>query len=637
MLQSIRKGARSWLGIVLALILIPPFAIVGVEYIFRDGFSRAEAVITVGEQEVLGREYERVFRQQMDQLRRRTGRVVDYRVAKSYGLVDLVANSLVAQALYRQATRDEGILIGDAVVRQAVRNLDGFKGVDGQFDPTIYQNQLQNAQMTEQQFLDLQRSAIAAQYLVQSITGVESAPASMVDAVDKYRNEKRGAEFFTLRASSITDLPKPTEKQLAAFHDKNKAKYTQPSNRTVTILYVKPEDVFDRIAVKDSEIQARYQKDAAKYTKAEKRALRQLVFTKQEDAQKAYDAMVGGKTFDTVAKDIVKRKPLSLGTVTAAELPLKEISTAAFAAKKGEVTKPIKTALGWHIVVVDKIEPKSVTPLSEVKADIERAIKKKRSGKILDQLREDADDGLGADLTLAKIAEQLKKKARAIPAIDSRGRDADGKAIKGLPTDESFLRQVFSQKTGRDDREVIELKEGAFFIVEVNKVTPSRVVPLKDIKDKVTADWEKDARIRALKVKAEDLVKKIKGGVKIKEVAEEADATLKASSPLARYGATGDSEVSSALRDALFKAAKPGDVVAQPGVGGYSVAVLTSVKIGGDAKAQRTAIANALRRAIGQELLSQYDTMLRKRYPVKIDRTGIDRLFSRQGQRQQGT
>ncbi len=636
MLQSIRKGARSWLGIVLAMILIPPFAIVGVEYIFRDGFSRAEAVITVGEQKILGRDYERVFRHAMDSLRQNTGRVVDYRVAKSYGLVGSVANSLVTQALYQQATRDEGILIGDAVVREAVRNLDSFKGIDGRFDATIYENYLQNAQMTEQEFLDLQRSTIATQYLIQSVTGVEAASLSMVDAANRYRNEKRQAVFFTIRADSVKDLQKPSKKQLAAFHDKNNAKYTRPANRTVTFLHVKPEDVFDRITVKESEIQAVYQRDIARYTTPEKRTLRQLLFAKEEDAKKAYAAMIGGKTFDTVATDVVKRKPLNLGAVSAAELPLEELATAAFAVGQGEVTKPIKTVLGWHIVVVDKIEPGSVTPLLSVKKTIERTIKRKRSGKILDQLREDADDGLGADLTMARIAEQLKQRARTIPAIDARGRDAANKTVDGIPADGSFLRQVFSQETGREDREVIELKEGAFFIVEVKKMTPSRVMPLEDIKNEVMADWERDARIKALKVKADALVKRIRSGATIKEVARESEAGLMTSSPLTRYGATGDSKVSGALRDALFKAAKTGSVVAETGVDGYSIAVLTGIRIGGDAKAQRQAVSASLRQSLGQELLSQYQAMLRKRYPVKIERTEIDRLFSREGQGQQG-
>lgn len=638
MLQGIRRGARSWLGIVLAFILIPPFAIVGVEYIFRDGFSRAEPVITVGDSQVLGREYEQVFRRQLDDLRRRSGRTIDYRTAKSMGVVDIVANSLVTQALYRQATKDQGILIGDAVIREAVRGLNVFKGVDGKFDPALYERALQNAQMTEQQFIESQRSAIASQYLVQSISRVNAAPDVLVDAVDKYRNEKRKADFFTIRASTVTDLPKPTEKQLEAFHKKNAARYTQPASRTVSAIIVNPEDVFDRIKVTDAEIKGAYDRNRSAYIKAEKRKLRQLVFTSEDDAKKAYAAMVGGKTFDTVANDVVKRKPLDLGTVTAKELPLPALAKAAFSVKEGEVAAPVKSPLGWHLIIVDKIDAQKVTPLKDVKAEIERTLKRKRSGKILDQLREDADDALGADLKLAKVAEQLKLKLHKFPSIDVRGRDAEGKPIKGLPADPRFLQLVFKQKIN-DYKEVTELKAGAFFIIQVDKISPSRLRPLKEIRKRVVDDWTAAARVAALKVRADALAAKIKAGKTIKEIAAEADVSLKGSSALNRYGPTGDSEVSGALRDALFKA-KKGAVVGTPGVGGYSLAVLTDVEIGGaDAAKQRTAIADTLKRSMGQELLSQYDAMLRSKYPVKIDRQGIDRLFSReaQGQRRQGS
>ena len=637
MLQDIRRGARSWLGIVLACILIPPFAIVGVEYVFRDGFSRAEAVITVGQQEVLGREFERAFRQRLDALNRRSGASVDYRTAKSMGVVDLVAESFVGDALYRQATRDAGILVGDPVVREAVRGMEAFKGVDGKFDPQLYRRGLETAQMSEPEFLDAQRTEIAAQYLSQGIAGLETAPSAIVDTIDRFRNEKRRATFFTLRASSVIELPKPSAAQLAEFYDRHKTRYTQPANRTVSALIVLPEDVFDRIPVADSEIEAAYQQDKSNYTTPEKRTLRQLLFTTRADAGQVAMAMAGGRSFDTAAKEVVKQEPLSLGTVTAAELPIPELAQAAFAPKQGEIAEPVKTALGWHVIMVDKVEPAQVTPLETARADIEEAIKRRRAGGILDRLREDADDGLGADLPLDKIAGQVGVKLLRIPAIDSAGRNAAGAAIGGLPDDARFLQRIFEQDVGRDDRDVIERKDGAFFIVQVDRITPSRIVPLKNIEQRVTADWTADARTDALKIRADALVQQIRAGAGIETVAKRAGASIKNSSPLNRYGATGDPDVSGQLRDALFRAPATGAAVAGPGITGYSVAVLAAVENGGDAAQNRRSILDSVKASIGRELLAQYGAMLRRTYRVTIDRDGIDRLFSRAAQRQQGS
>ncbi len=637
MLQNIRKGARSWLGIVLACILIPPFAIVGVEYVFRDGFSRAEAVITVGQQEVLGREYERAFRRQLDTLNRRSGGSVDYRTAKSMGVVDMVAESFVGDALFRQATRDQGIVVGDPVVREAVRTMRAFQGVDGKFDPQLYRRGLESAQMSEPEFLDSQRTEIAAQYLVESIAGLETAPAAIVDTIDRFRNEKRRAAFFTLRASSVTDLPRPDAAQLADFHARHKERYRRPANRSVSTLIVMTADVFDRIPVDAGEIEAAYRRDREKYTEPEKRTLRQLLFTTEADAGRVAMAMAGGRSFDTVASEVVEQKPLSLGTVTAADLPLPELADAAFAARQGEIAEPVKSALGWHVIVVDKVVPARTTPLKEVKADIEEAIKRNRAGDILDRLREDADDGLGADLSLDKIASQIGMKLQRIPAIDARGRNASGKEIEGLPDDPRFLQRIFEQDIGRDDRDVVERKDGSFFIVQVDKISPSRIVPLEDAKRRVAADWTADARTGALKAKADRLLEQLRAGAGIEAVAKRAGVGLKNSSPLNRYGSTGDSGVSGQLRDALFKAARKGAAVAGPGVSGYSVGVLTVIDSGGDAKQKRQTVLDSVKASIGQELLAQYGAMLRLKYPVRIDREGIDSLFSRAAQRQQGS
>ena len=636
MLQDIRKGARSWLGIVLACILIPPFAIVGVEYVFRDGFSRAEAVIEVGEQEVLGREFQRAFRERLDALNRRSGASVDYRTAKTMGVVDIVADGFVREALYRQATRDAGIMVGDPVVREAVRTMEAFRGVDGKFDAQLYRRGLESAQMSEPEFLDSQRTEIAAQYLIQGIAGIEAAPAAIVDTIDRYRNERRRATFFILRDSSITGLPAPDKAQLAEFYDKHKARYTLPPNRAVSALIVLPEDVFGRIPVADSEILAAYQRDKAKYTTPERRTLRQLLFTSEEDARKVAAAMAGGRSFDTVAKEVVKQEPLSLGTVAADGLPIPELAGAAFARRAGEITEPVRTPLGWHILIVDKVEPAKVTPLEKVRADIEEAIKRKRAGAILDGLREEADDGLGADLPLDRIAEQVGVKLQRIPAIDSSGRDATGKTIGGLPDDPRFLQRIFEQDVGRDDRDVLDRKDGAFFIVEVDRIAPSRTPALEEVEERVAKNWAADARTRALKTRADALAQRIRAGAGIEEVAKAAGAGIKNSAPLNRYGATGDPDVSGGLRDALFEAGATGAAVARPGVNGYSVAVLAAIKTGGDAQENRRAVLDGVKAEIGQELLTQYSAMLRRIYPVRIDRNGIDRLFSRAAQREQG-
>ena len=635
MLQNIRKGARSWLGIVLAFILIPPFAIVGVEYVFRDGFSRAEAVITVGQQEILGREYERAFRRQMEALNRRTGGGIDYRAAKSLGVVDTVAEQFVSEALFRQATRDQGILIGDPVVREAVRVMSAFKGVDGRFDAALYRRWLDNERMSEPEFLDSQRATLAAQYLVRSVTGLEGAPAAIVDTIDRFRNQRRRATFFTLRASSVADLPQPTARELKRFHAENKARYRQPASRAVSALIVEPEDVFDRIPVEESEIRAAYDRNRSAYAQAERRTLRQLVFATEAEAGKLVGAMAGGRTFDAAAKEIAGQKPVSLGTVTAAELPIPAVAKAAFAAGQGEIGAPVKTALGWHVIAVDRIEPAVVKPFDAVKGDIEEAIKRKRAGDILDRLREDADDGLGADLPLDRIAAQIGLKTQRIPAIDSAGRGPAGKAIGGLPDDPRFLQRIFEQETGRDDRDVIAGRDGGFFIVQVDRISPARTLPLKDVTKRVAADWMAAARTRALKARADRLAERIGSGAGIAEIAKEAGATLKKSAPLNRYGAAGDPGVSGELRDALFAAAKTGTAVAATGRDGYSVAVLTATEKGsGDG---RKKVLDTVKGAIGLELLDQYGAMLRRKYPVAVDRDGIDRLFSRAAQRQQGS
>ena len=248
MLQDIRRGARSWLGIVLACILIPPFAIVGVEYVFRDGFNRAEAVITVGQQEVLGREYERAFRQRLDALNRRSGASVDYRTAKSMGVVDIVAESFVSEA---------PVPAGDPRRRHPGRRSGGPGSRAGDGCVQGRGRQVRSAALPARPRIRAdERAGISRRATDRTPPRAISSPrasvasrpppAAIVDTIDRYRNEKRRAHLLH-PARQFGDGTAEADGGPACgiLRQAQGALHAGRPTALVSALIVLPEDVFD--------------------------------------------------------------------------------------------------------------------------------------------------------------------------------------------------------------------------------------------------------------------------------------------------------------------------------------------------------------------------------------------------------
>ncbi|MBI5111587.1 MAG: peptidylprolyl isomerase [Rhodovulum sp.] len=124
-----------------------------------------------------------------------------------------------------------------------------------------------------------------------------------------------------------------------------------------------------------------------------------------------------GEDFAKLAKDLTEDPPGKadggdLGWFTKDQM-VPEFSEAAFKLDKGQVSDPVKTSFGWHIIKVEDKRKREAPPFDQVKDQIETFVTRKAQIELLNKLRQEA-----------KI-ERLDKPADAKPAAD---KPADTKA-----------------------------------------------------------------------------------------------------------------------------------------------------------------------------------------------------------------
>ncbi|MBI3704940.1 MAG: SurA N-terminal domain-containing protein, partial [Rhizobiales bacterium] len=410
MLRGIHKATSNWLGkailTVIMGLLVVSFAIWGIGDIFR-GFGRNE-VAKIGRTEISIEQFRQYYTDRLQQVGRQLGRAITPDQARGLGLDRQLLSQLVAETTLDEFSRQLRLGLSDAEISRRITSDPSFRGANGQFDRTRFEQLIRNAGFTEPRFVDQQRRDTLRRQIVQSIIGDVKVPAIALSSINQYQNEKRGIEYLTLTTAQAGDIPAATPEALKKYFDERKVLFRAPEYRKVTLMSLTPADIAKPDAVTDAEAKSYFDQYKNKYGTPERRALRQIVFPKAEDAAAAKERIDKGTSFADIAKERgLKDVDIDLGTVAKSDVIDPAVADAAFALKADEVSAPIKGGFGTVLVQVGKIEPGSQKTFEDVASQIKREIAENRARNDLNGLRDKIEDERAAGSTLAETAKKL--------------------------------------------------------------------------------------------------------------------------------------------------------------------------------------------------------------------------------------
>jgi peptidyl-prolyl cis-trans isomerase C len=147
-----------------------------------------------------------------------------------------------------------------------------------------------------------------------------------------------------------------------------------------------------KTAATDEALKKTYE-DAAKAQKPEEEVHARHILVPTEDAAKAALKRVqNGEDFAKVATELSKdpgSEGGDLGYFTKDRM-VPEFADAAFKLKIGEVSQPVKTQFGWHIIKVEDKRTKPFPPFDQVKPQVLRYVIQKAQSDMVTKLRADA-------------------------------------------------------------------------------------------------------------------------------------------------------------------------------------------------------------------------------------------------------
>ncbi|GGF15048.1 peptidylprolyl isomerase [Aliidongia dinghuensis] len=628
MLQFIRSKAGSFIVKVLFVLLILSFGIWGIGDFLRQT-PQDTTVATVGSHKITGDVVQRTVRQQVERMRQQFGGNFDMEQAKAFGVIDRAVDGLISQTVLDQEAERLNLAVGDKEVGLLIQNEPAFKNAQGQFDRGSFVMRLNQAGYTEQSFVALLRSEQPRIDLATVAGGGAKAPEALADLIYRLRGEKRVADWVFLPSNAVKDIPAPDDAAIKAYYDAHHDAFTAPEYRGFTALALTPADVAGDVKIDEAQLKDEYAKRADEFTKPEKRHLLQMIFKDEKAAQDAEAELAQGKDFVKLAQDLTKADPSAtdLGSVTAKQLP-QELAGPVFAAKDGEVVKPVQTAFGWHVVKIAGIEPGGGKSFEEVRPQLEAEARHEAESDALYALSNKVEDAIAAGADIPTIAQQFKLKPYTVKTADANGQDPDGKPLPEYTiAADALIKTAFQTSQGQTSG-LEQVPNGSFYLVRTDTVTPPTLKPLDTIKEQVKAAWTDDQRAAKVAAQAKALADQVKPDEPLAKLAAAQKLQLSTTKPFIRTAPGNQAGVPASVVAKMFDL-KPGGVAAVQAPDGQFVAQLKEIQPVDPAadKAGVDALDGQLTQQIGEDMLSEFDQALRKLHPVVVRRDRIATLF----------
>lgn len=626
MLDLLRQHSQSWVIKAVFGVIIAVFVFFGV-YSFRDQRGSTGGVLAyVGDKPILLKDFMEEYEGSVRQAQAQNPQLGKEDLER-FGFKNQVLMQMVGRVLLFDQAAKLGVAVSQAELQAEIARVPAFQNDKGQFDYDLYKEKLKSVGLFPERFeADQKRDLLYEKMVLYSILPVY-VTAPEVRSIYNFSQEKAVVNYLPFGVREFAAQVNVAPETIKQTYESNKEKYKRPAEVTIEYLELTPAALADPKNVTSQEAKAYYDSNPDKFKHADMVKANHLLVLLPQDAkddqikaaEKRLADLAGrlrkGEAFDKVLA--VKGDPTvngdDLGWFAKGTM-VPEFENVAFTLKKGEISGPVRTQFGLHIIqVVDK-KPEGVTPFEEAQEDIKREMAEDKAaetlGKTVDQLLEELIGG--ADV--AKLAQSKGLTSKKSASFSRQRPPLD----LGL-TPES-LALMFSVPAGKAVPQALAAGEG-FVLAKVLEVKPEYIPALEDVAENIKADIIAEESAKLAEAKAKEVAALLATPEGQAKVDAEYKGKFKTSAAFGRQGAIQELGQAPALAEAAFAAKGPGWL---PGVysvaEGFIVANLKDRTFPTDAEWQRDRA-----RIMGQALPFQQEQMLRgymqylwEKMPIKI-------------------
>lgn len=488
MMENFRRMIRGWLGKVLIVLFALPFALFGVSSIFQ-GTGQNDYVAKVNGVKIESYKLQNAIELRRQSLMQRFGENIPESMLNPDFLKPSVLDALIDRELLIQSADDNNLQYSLDEIKLLIAKEPAFHE-GGKFSNDRYNEILRRAGIQPHTYPDEFRKDLISSQIRNGYTATAFVTDKELLAVKQLTDQVRDFKYVLIDPALVKDKIIVEDDEIESFYQLNQSQFEIPEEVAIEYLELFKDQFVDKDSVTDAELVKRFAEKTAQLEAEQQRQASHILVEVGEDRSKEeaknkidelYAQIQAGADFAKLAEEHSDdsgsaEKGGDLG-LAGKGIYVPEFEQALYELKIGEVSEPVLTEFGYHIIKLVKIAP-DLPSFDDIKdAMVSEVALDKAEQPYLDTLEELRNIAYeSADLSEpARLLGKDLKTSEFFSRMGGQGLTANPDIIKA-----AYSEQVLSEGRNSD---VLELNGGHAVVLRVHEHRPASVEPLDNVKE----------------------------------------------------------------------------------------------------------------------------------------------------------
>jgi len=513
-----RKYATSWMIKFILGAVVVVFVFWGVGS-FRS--QEANRVALVNGEAITVEEYREAYNNIVEQLRQQFGNNFNDDLIEMLQVKKQAVDQLIDQRLIMHEAKRLNFRVTNKELSDSIQNIKAFQST-GIFDNSLYKRVLSRNRLTPEEFEVLQRKSMLLERVKAFIEdGVKVSDAEALEWYN-WKNTAVNIDYVLFNPDRYQQI-RVTDSEVKSYFEKNKTSYKTEPKVKVRFIEFNPKTYEPLVKVTEEEAAAYFDEHSQEFKKPKTVETRHILFTVEQDAdpqivetakQKAQRVWVmakEGKDFGELAKQYSEGPTRDaggyLGTFKREDM-IEPFAERAFAMKAGEISDPVRTQFGWHLIKVEKVNEASEPSFTAARPEI---VKKLIAERAKTMAFDDAESAYELTFEVNDLEKAASAQNLTVQSTDFFTREGPQKEIKEKS---KFASVAFSLA----EMEISDVQDfgDAYYIIQLIEKIPEKVPEITSVAEKVKADLIKEKQKEKAGQEANELLTALKSGKPLK-------------------------------------------------------------------------------------------------------------------------